>query len=188
MQTCVTRYRAFHAPQARTDGTLSFTHITYITRKRVCVGCRCVCIYVYVGRCSVVTGAVRAAHLGATANAFLRGLKSFISYKWGLLVRRCAPYVPIKLHFARARDTASHSDISPVRPSFISYLQLFYSPIPSQSGLDGCPVTASQRLRVRRPKNKVARIKVAFTLVSSKRRLIRDQRISQWCCRRGRLI
>lgn len=54
-----------------------------------------------------------------------------------IIVAMVSPYVPIKPHFAL--DTASHSDVSLVRPSFISYLQLFYSPIPSQSGLDVAP-------------------------------------------------
>lgn len=54
-----------------------------------------------------------------------------------IIVAMVSPYVPIKPHFAL--DTASHSDISFVRPSFISYLQLFYFPIPSQSDLDVAP-------------------------------------------------
>lgn len=65
-----------------------------------------------------------------SANAFLRGLKSFISYKWGLL----KPYATIKRHFVLSKTgPVTHLPLY-ISSSFISYLQLFYLPIPSQSG------------------------------------------------------
>lgn len=77
LQTCVTRYRSFFVRH----GTCVHAHITCI---RICNTCGCVNTVVEASLPAPYVG-----HTSATANAFLRGLKSFISYKWGLSLRRC---------------------------------------------------------------------------------------------------